>query len=141
MLSAIALVARLDRNIERQQLVERAFLNLKHCLALRILVCLRDPYQVNVLIGGYDENEGPSLYFMDYMASMHPMPFAAHGYGSFFTLSVMDRHFKKDMSVEQALGVMQKCAHELRTRFLINCPKFIVKVVDKDGIRVVDLEK
>ena len=49
---------------------------------------------VNLLMAGYDEEEGPELYYLDYLASMVKVPFAAHGYGSFFSLSVMDRYYK-----------------------------------------------
>ena len=52
------------------------------------------PYYVNLLLGGYDKEEGPQLYFMDYLASQVKLPYAVHGYGSFFTLSVMDRYYK-----------------------------------------------
>lgn len=31
----------------------------------------RAPYFANVLIAGYDEGKGPSLYWMDYLATMH----------------------------------------------------------------------
>lgn len=31
----------------------------------------RAPYYANVLIAGYDEGKGPSLYWMDYLATMH----------------------------------------------------------------------
>lgn len=48
---------------------------------------------VNLLLAGYDKIEGPELYFMDYLASMNKCPFAAHGYGSFFTLSILDRYY------------------------------------------------
>lgn len=41
-----------------------------------------DPKQTNLLLAGYDET-GPSLYFLDYLGTMHHMPFGAHGY-SFF---------------------------------------------------------
>ena len=52
------------------------------------------PYYVNLLLGGYDKEDGPQLYFMDYLASQVKLPYAVHGYGSFFTLSVMDRYYK-----------------------------------------------
>ena len=67
------------------------------------------------------------------------MPYAAHGYGSFFVLSTLDRHYQRDLTVEEALDVMRKCVHEVQTRFLVNQPNFRVKVIDKDGIRVVNL--
>eukprot|EP00695_Tsukubamonas_globosa_P003268 TRINITY_DN543_c0_g1_i3.p1 TRINITY_DN543_c0_g1~~TRINITY_DN543_c0_g1_i3.p1 ORF type:complete len:159 (+),score=47.43 TRINITY_DN543_c0_g1_i3:67-543(+) len=55
------------------------------------------PYQVNLLMAGHDEEDGPSLYFIDYMASMHKMKMAAHGYGSYFSLSILDRQWRKGM--------------------------------------------
>lgn len=30
----------------------------------------RGPYEVNLLLGGYDEGKGPSLYYIDYMGAM-----------------------------------------------------------------------
>jgi len=58
-----------------------------------ISVLFQTPYMVNLLLAGYDKDEGPSLYFMDYLASLNKVPFAAHGYGSMFTVSIMDRHY------------------------------------------------
>jgi len=99
----------------------------------------RNPFQVNLLIGGYDKDKGPSLYFMDYLASMHKMPCSAQGYCANFTLSVMDRYYKEDMNLEEGKELIRKCIKELQTRFLINVPNFIVKIADKDGVREVQL--
>jgi 20S proteasome subunit beta 4 len=49
---------------------------------------------VNLLLAGYDDETGPELYFVDYLASMVKVPYAAHGYGGFFSLSIMDRYHK-----------------------------------------------
>lgn len=49
---------------------------------------------MNLLLAGYDDTDGPGLYYMDYMASLAKAPFAAHGYGAFLTLSILDRHYK-----------------------------------------------
>ena len=59
----------------------------------------RNAYQVNLLLAGYDEEAGASLYFMDYLAAMAQVPFAAHGYGAFFTLSTMDRYYRPGMTL------------------------------------------
>lgn len=99
----------------------------------------RNPFQVNLLVGGYDEGKGPELYFMDYLASMHKMPCAAHGYGASFTLSVMDRYYKEGMNLEEGKDLIRKCIKELHSRFLINVPNFIIKVADKDGVREIEL--
>jgi len=98
------------------------------------------PYHVNLLIGGYDpvdskgKGGGPRLYFMDYFAAMVELPFAIHGYGSFFALSIMDRYYRPGMSVTEATELLVKCIDEIRTRFIVNLPTFKVRMVDKNGI-------
>eukprot|EP00493_Phyllostaurus_siculus_P007565 UN07649 len=52
----------------------------------------RTPYTVNLLLAGVDKEDGPALYHMDYLGALAKAPFAAHGYGSFFSMSVMDRY-------------------------------------------------
>lgn len=101
----------------------------------------RTPYHVNLLVGGYDENDGPGLFYMDYLASMNKLPFAAHGYGAFFSLSVMDRYYHPNITVDEAKDILQKCVDEVQVRFLINLPTFNMKVVNKDGINEAGLLK
>jgi len=44
----------------------------------------RHPYSVNLLLGGVDPISGkPSLYWIDYLASLAPVPYAAHGYAQY----------------------------------------------------------
>jgi len=99
----------------------------------------KGPYQTNLLLAGYDENSGPSLHWMDYMASYSKVNFGAHGYCSSFVISVFDREWKHNCTLEEGLEICRKCIHELKTRFMISQPVFIIKVVDKDGTRVVEL--
>lgn len=41
----------------------------------------RKPYHVNLLMGGVDPiTEKPALYWLDYLASLADVPYAAHGY-------------------------------------------------------------
>ena len=52
----------------------------------------RRPYAVNLLVGGYDTaSDTPHLYWVDYLGTMTSVPFAAHGYGAYFALSLLDR--------------------------------------------------
>lgn len=44
------------------------------------------------------------------------------------------------MTLEEGMQAMRKCVTELRTRFIINQPTFVAKIVTKDGIQVVPLE-
>jgi hypothetical protein len=44
----------------------------------------RKPYNVNLLLGGVDPiTHKPSLYWLDYLASLAPVPYAAHGYAQY----------------------------------------------------------
>lgn len=46
----------------------------------------RKPYTVNLLLAGMDPiTEKPSLYWCDYLASLAPVPYAAHGYAQYVT--------------------------------------------------------
>lgn len=91
------------------------------------------PKYVNLLIAGMDE-DGPSLYFLDYLASIIKVPFGIHGYGAMFTLSIMDRYYKPGMTKEEAMNLLQMCINEIQKRFLVDQPQFKVRVVSKAGI-------
>tara|TARA_B100000482_G_scaffold138000_1_gene101211 strand:- start:10 stop:636 length:627 start_codon:yes stop_codon:yes gene_type:complete len=92
------------------------------------------PYQVNLLMAGYDANEDEaSLYFMDYLASCQKVNSGGHGYGGMFCLSLFDKHWKPRMSREDAADLVDKCIAEVRTRLVTAPTKYHVKIVDKDG--------
>ncbi|KAJ3127341.1 Proteasome subunit beta type-4 [Physocladia obscura] len=100
----------------------------------------RNPYTVNLLVGGVDPASGaPELYWLDYLSSCVKLDYAAHGYASYFCMSTMDRFWQPNLSLDEALELLRKCLAELKVRFIGNLPDFTVKVVDKDGIRVVQI--
>lgn len=93
-----------------------------------------------MLIAGYDtKTSTPALYWLDHLASLAEVPFAAHGYGAYYCLSLLDRYHRPDISEEEGIKLMQKCIGELRSRMILNMPDFVAKVVSKDGIRLVQL--
>ncbi|XP_023614256.1 proteasome subunit beta type-2 isoform X3 [Myotis lucifugus] len=71
---------------------------------------------------------------MDYLAALAKAPFAAHGYGAFLTLSILDRYYTPNLSRERALELLKKCLEELQKRFILNLPAFSVRIIDKNGI-------
>lgn len=91
------------------------------------------PKFVSILLAGSDDS-GPSLFYLDYLGSLIQVPFAVHGYGGMFSLSIMDRHYKKDMTKEEALGLLQQCITEIQKRFLVDTPQFKVRMVSKTGV-------
>lgn len=99
----------------------------------------RKPYQVNVLIGGFNtKTNAPELYQIDYLGTKVELPYAAHGYTGFYTFSLLDRHYRPDMSEKEGLQLLKQCVDELQKRMPIDFKGVIVKVVDKDGIRVIE---
>ncbi|XP_031769074.2 proteasome subunit beta type-2-like isoform X2 [Galleria mellonella] len=93
-----------------------------------------NPYMVNLLIAGFDENEGGQLYTMDFLASCMKVPFAAHGFGGILSLSILDSYYKPTLTETEAYEVLKLCVHEIQKRLFLNLPKFQVKVVSKKGI-------
>ena len=96
----------------------------------------RNPYTVNLLLGGYNTNSSkPELYWIDYLASCAPVPYAAHGYAQYYCLSILDKHHHPDITFEQGMKILRMCTDELKRRLPIDFKGVLVKVVDKEGVR------
>ncbi len=91
------------------------------------------PYQCNCLLAGFDE-DGPKLYWLDYLGSYAKLLKAAHGYGAYFLYGLMDNFYKKNMSLDDGEDIIKKCINELKTRFSINMADFDVFKITKNGI-------
>jgi len=79
------------------------------------------------------------LYWIDYLGTLAEVPFAAHGYGSYFALSLLDRYHNPEGSLEEGVEVLKRCIRQVQERLVISLPQFKARVVDKDGVRDVDL--
>lgn len=96
----------------------------------------RSPYNVNLLLGGYDKiTDKPQLFWIDYLASCAPVPYAAHGYAQYYCLSTLDKHHHPDIDFEQGMKILRMCTDELKRRLPIDFKGVSVKVITKDGIR------
>lgn len=52
----------------------------------------RNPYTVNLLLGGLDPvSQKPSLYWVDYLASLAAVPYAAHGYAQYVLITFVNK--------------------------------------------------
>ena len=67
------------------------------------------------------------------------VPYAAHGYASYLTLSTLDRYHRPDMSLEEALELLKMCINEVRKRLVLDMGNFHVRVIDLNGVREVPL--
>lgn len=95
------------------------------------------PYQVNILLGGYDEKTGGSLYFLDYFGALQKVKHGAQGYAQYFCSSIFDKQYSENCTEEEALKIIEHCINEIHTRFLLSQPNFIIKKVDKDGVKII----
>jgi 20S proteasome subunit beta 4 len=129
----------LQKNIHLYRLrnsVELSIGGMAHYTRSELARLLRSaPHQVDLVAAGYDEKLGPQMFFMDYLASMGSVKRCAHGYGGFFTLGLLDKYWKPDLSESECIDIIHKCIFEAKTRFTMAKPKYTIKVVDKNGIR------
>ena len=96
----------------------------------------RKPYNVNLLLGGVDPiTDKPSLYWLDYLASLAPLPYAAHGYAQYYCLSILDKHHHAEIDLEQGIKILKMCTDELQRRLPVDFKGMLVKVITKDGIK------
>ncbi|QRW13100.1 amino-terminal nucleophile aminohydrolase [Ceratobasidium sp. AG-Ba] len=127
----------------------------------------RNPYAVNLLLAGIDLAETPahapdgpkgkpSLYWVDYLGTLGEVPFAAHGYASYFVLSLFDRqvwewflgvggtdglnrYHNPKASFEEGLETLRRAIAEVQKRLIVGLEHWSVKVVTREGIKEVDL--
>ena len=92
------------------------------------------PYQVNGLFAGCDDQSGPELYFLDYLATMHKVNSSGHGYGGMFSLSLFDKHWVPNMSRAQSLELVKKCVAEIQERLVVAPEKFLIKIISEKGV-------
>lgn len=94
----------------------------------------RGAHRTNVLLGCVDPvTSESSLYWLDYLGSLAKVDYSAHGYAGNFALATLDRHWRPDLTKEEARDLMMKIISVLGKRFLIHLPKFILKTVDVNG--------
>ncbi|GFR42700.1 hypothetical protein Agub_g3622 [Astrephomene gubernaculifera] len=95
------------------------------------------PYHCNLLLAGYDKETGPALYWMDYLATLNKINTGGTGYGSYFTLSLFDKMWHPELTPDEAVAMIEAGIAEVKKRLVVAPPHYIIKIVDKDGVRVV----
>lgn len=94
----------------------------------------RTPYTVNLIIAGYDDENGAELYYIDNLATMNKVPYALHGYAMMFGFGVIDKLYNENMNEQEAYELMKRILYQLNKRVAASVPVFNVKIVKKDGI-------
>ncbi|ORM40607.1 Proteasome subunit beta type-2 [Babesia sp. Xinjiang] len=111
-----------------------------HFVRLELAEYLRqNPYQVDMIIAGIDQ-DGPKLFWIDYLASCTEVETAVHGYGGFLLRGLLDKEFKPNMTRDDAITLLKKCRQEVKNRFLLSQSNFAAKIIDKDGIHDINIQ-
>ena len=54
-----------------------------------------------------------------------------------FTLSLFDKMWHPNLTQDEAVEMLEKGIEEVKRRLVVAPPHFLIKVIDKDGIRTV----
>lgn len=66
----------------------------------------------------------PQLYCLDdTQCLVRQCQYSAQGYGSNFILSILDRNYDPNMTLENAIELLNDCYQQLAKRFVLNAPK------------------
>lgn len=78
--------------------------------------------------------EGYDLWSVDKYGAISSVPFCANGYAAYFVYGILDREYSENITVDDALRIIQKCINLLKERLIINLEGFMIKIVTDDGI-------
>jgi len=90
-------------------------------------------YQANSILAGVDD-QGPAMYYIDYMGSLVQVDYTAQGYCGYFSLSILDRYWKKNMTLEEGKELLKLCIEQLSARFIIKLNKLQMVAIGPQGV-------
>lgn len=90
--------------------------------------------QLKMLLASIDQSA--ALFWLDETGAATELPFAAHGLGAALVLGHLDRAYTNDISVEDALSLVDACLAQLHERYAASTASgFVVKVISSKGER------
>lgn len=104
-----------------------------------IMFQARGGYVLQCLVGGYDD-EGPQLFYTDYIGSVLPDKFTATGSGSPVALGVLETEYKEDLPKKKAIEVAVHAVAAAIERDAASGNSILVSIIDKDGYQALDKE-
>ena len=108
-------------------------------LLSNIMFQARGAYMLQCLVGGYDD-EGPQVFYTDYIGSVLPDVFTATGSGSPVALGVLEAEYKEDLPKKKAIELGIRAVAAAIERDAASGNSILVSVIDKDGYQIIDKE-
>ncbi|MHA1637255.1 MAG: archaeal proteasome endopeptidase complex subunit beta [Candidatus Thorarchaeota archaeon] len=106
-------------------------------LLSNIMFQARGSYMLQCLVGGYDD-EGPQVFYTDYIGSVLPDKFTATGSGSPVALGVLEAEYKDDLPKKKAIEVAVHAVAAAIERDAASGNSILVSIIDKDGYQALD---
>ncbi len=108
-------------------------------LLSNIMFQARGGYMLQCLVGGYDD-DGPQVFYTDYVGSVLPDKFTATGSGSPVALGVLEAEYKDDLPKKKAIEVAVHAVAAAIERDAASGNSILVSIIDKDGYQALDKE-
>ncbi|MFW9964377.1 MAG: archaeal proteasome endopeptidase complex subunit beta [Candidatus Sifarchaeia archaeon] len=99
----------------------------------------RGLYMLGSLVGGFDD-EGPQVFYTDFVGSVIPDKYVANGSGSPVALGVLEAGYKEDLPKKKAIELAVNSIAAAIERDAATGNNILVSVIDKDGYQEVDKE-
>ena len=105
-------------------------------LLSNIMFQSRGTYLLQSLVGGYDD-EGPQVFYTDFIGSVLPDKFTATGSGSPVALGVLEAEYEENLPRKKAVELAIRAIAAAIERDAATGNAILVSVIDKDGYQEV----
>jgi 20S proteasome subunit beta 1 len=100
----------------------------------RLIYGNKDNLMAAVIIAGWDEVHGGSVYTVTLGGSCLQLPFATGGRGSVFVMGLLDANFQRGMTAEEARTLAKKACSHAMCRDGSSGGVIRTVVISKDGV-------
>lgn len=109
-------------------------------LLSNIMFQARGTYMLQCLVGGYDD-EGPQVFYTDFIGSVLPDKYTATGSGSPVALGVLESEYEDGLPKKKAIELAVRTIAAAIERDAATGNSILVSVIDKDGYQEVPKEE
>jgi proteasome beta subunit len=92
------------------------------------------PLITQTIVGGLDEEEGPSLYVLDVLGSLIPDKYAVVGTGTELAIGVIEEGYKENMNAQEAKELVTRSIKSAVSRDSMSGDGIDFLIITKEGI-------
>lgn len=91
------------------------------------------PFIADILVGGYDNADGPALFNIDMFGSVEPKSYVTTGSGSPVAYGLLEEEYSADLSVSEAKDIALRAVRAAIVRNIGTGDGINVAVIDAEG--------